>query len=92
MQPDKLSLHVDSAVMLQDLVERFGPIPKAFEFCFVCKAPATYILCCKNETLSESMQEGYTDQAAEALSQYLRAQFQTDFEIPVCNTHLENSQ
>lgn len=80
------------AVRIHDLTERFGPIPEAFATCISCKREAKYILCCQEEDLSERMKDGYAEQAAEALSQYLRAEFQTNFELPVCETHLNDSQ
>ena len=49
-------------------------------------------MCCRDDELSERMKSGFAEQAAEALSQYLRGEFQTNFEIPVCETHLEESQ
>lgn len=92
MKNDKKTVYVDCAVIIDDLTERFGPIPDTFAYCAVCKQTAKYIMCCRDDELSERMKSGFADQAAEALSQYLRGEFQTNFEIPVCETHLEESQ
>lgn len=92
MDKNKRAVYVDSAVTIGDLIEIFGSIPQSFASCIVCKQEAKFILCCRDDELSDKMPEGYAEQAAEALSQYLRAEFGTNFEISVCEQHLEDPQ
>jgi hypothetical protein len=79
------------ALRISDLGERTGDIPLAFQKCLIsgCGRPAVYLVCAVSDHAMVQNERRFAEIAAEALAQELRAEFETNLEIPVCELHLD---
>jgi hypothetical protein len=79
------------AFRISDLRERTGDVPLAFQLCLIsgCGRQAAYLICAVSDHAIVQNEIRFTETAAEALAQELRAEFGTNLEIPVCELHLD---
>ena len=86
-----VSIDAKSAVPISDLRAAHGEIPQVFRRCFIgdCNRPAVYIMCAVSDDPRIANERPFSDAAAEALAQELRAEFGTNLELPVCELHLD---
>lgn len=85
---DYISFDDGAAVRMSDIASHVGTIPDCFKNCIACGEPAEYILCVTWDEEGR-VEQPYVETAAEALAQELRAEFNTNFEMPFCATHLD---
>jgi hypothetical protein len=88
---DWVSCQARVAVRISDLRERLGDVPLAFQKCLIagCGHLAVYLICAVSDHAIVQNERRYAETAAEALAQELRAEFETNLEIPVCELHLD---
>ena len=78
-------------VRISDVEDLRGKVPEVFKKCFVpeCDRDAIYILCAVSDFPKNLEDRAFGDAAAEALAQELRAEFDTNLELPACELHVD---
>jgi hypothetical protein len=86
-----VSCEARAAFRISDLRERTGDVPLAFQKCLIsgCGRLAVYLICAVSDHAIVQNERRFAETAAEALAQELRAEFETNLEIPVCELHLD---
>jgi hypothetical protein len=86
-----VSCEAKVALRISDLGERTGDIPLAFRKCLIsgCGRLAVYLICAVSDHAMVQNERRFSETAAEAVAQELRAEFKTNLEIPVCELHLD---
>jgi hypothetical protein len=88
-----VSILAKGTIRISDVRELQGEVPEPFRKCFIgdCGRPAVYIICAVSDDPKLQKDTAFSDAAAEALAQELRAEFGTNLELPVCELHLDGS-
>lgn len=86
-----VSIYVKGAVPISDVQELQGEVPEPFRKCFIgdCGRDAVYIICAVSDDPKLQKDTPFSDTAVEALAQELRAEFDTNLELPVCELHVD---
>jgi hypothetical protein len=89
-----VSLDVKIAVCISEGWNFKGEVPRTFRTCFFsgCGQLAAYIICAVNRDPELQQERRFSETAAEALAQALRAEFNTNVELAVCELHLEGDR
>ena len=86
-----VSIYAKATVSISDVQELQGEVPEPFRKCFIgdCGRFVVYIICAVSDDPKLQKDRPFSDAAAEALAQELRAEFDTNLELPVCELHLD---